>query len=225
VLAECLAALQSGDTLVIWRLDRLGRSLPHLLQVVEDLGNRGVGFESLHDRVDTTSATGRLVFHIMAALSQFERDLTRERILAGLEAARARGQKLGPRTKLTRRSAGRSRTCCSAGFRGRRSRGRWGSAGQRCTATSARSRRVPAESWSAAAAPLAASGRGPCHDRLLSVLRTLEAGARLGAAVRAPWSLAPVRRATDGCPRARTGGHRSSAQWVCRQTDSIGGED
>jgi DNA invertase Pin-like site-specific DNA recombinase len=101
VLAECLAALQSGDTLVIWRLDRLGRSLPHLLQVVEDLGNRGVGFESLHDRVDTTSATGRLVFHIMAALSQFERDLTRERILAGLEAARARGQELGPRTKLT----------------------------------------------------------------------------------------------------------------------------
>jgi DNA invertase Pin-like site-specific DNA recombinase len=101
VLAECLAALQPGDTLVVWRLDRLGRSLPHLLQVVADLGKRGINFESLHDRIDTSSAGGRLVFHILASLSEFERDLTKERINAGLAAAKARGQKLGPPTVMT----------------------------------------------------------------------------------------------------------------------------
>lgn len=100
-LQRCLDELESGDVLVVWRLDRLGRSLPHLLSTIEDLGERGVGFESIHDKVDTTSATGRLVLHILAALSQFERELTKERIAAGLAAAKARGAQLGRRTVLS----------------------------------------------------------------------------------------------------------------------------
>jgi DNA invertase Pin-like site-specific DNA recombinase len=99
-LDRCLAELRPGDVLVVWRLDRLGRSLRHLLSTIEDLGIRGVGFESIHDKVDTTSATGRLVLHILAALSQFERELTKERIAAGLQAAKARGRKLGRRTVI-----------------------------------------------------------------------------------------------------------------------------
>ncbi|MDQ6794343.1 MAG: recombinase family protein [Chloroflexota bacterium] len=102
-LAACLAELEPGDTLVVWRLDRLGRSLPHLLTTIEDLGERGIGFESLHDKIDTTSATGRLVFHVLAAISEFERDLTRERVQAGVDAARARGRRWGPKTVMTAR--------------------------------------------------------------------------------------------------------------------------
>ncbi len=86
--------------LVVWRLDRLGRSLPHLLSTIEGLGERGVGSESIHDKVDTTPATGRLVLHILAALSQFERELTKERIAGGPASARARGAQLGRRTVL-----------------------------------------------------------------------------------------------------------------------------
>ncbi|MHB8689014.1 MAG: recombinase family protein [Candidatus Dormibacteraceae bacterium] len=100
-LNRCLAELQTGDVLVVWRLDRLGRSIGHLLRTVEELGARGVGFESVHDKVDTTSATGRLVLHILAALSQFERELTKERITDGLAAAKARNRKLGRPTVLT----------------------------------------------------------------------------------------------------------------------------
>lgn len=100
-LVACLKRLQPGDTLVIWRLDRLGRSLPHLLGVIEDLKQRGVGFESLHDRVDTTSATGRLVFHILAVIAEFERELTQERIQAGIASKKARGHRWGPPVKLT----------------------------------------------------------------------------------------------------------------------------
>ena len=99
-LANCLADLRAGDVLVVWRLDRLGRSLPHLLQTIADLQGREVGFESIMDKVDTTSATGRLVLHILAALSQFERELTRERIAAGLAAARKRGRHLGRKTVI-----------------------------------------------------------------------------------------------------------------------------
>ena len=103
-LARCLEVLTEGDTLVVWRLDRLdrlGRSTAHLLTTIEDLAARGVSFESLHDRIDTTSATGRLVFHVLAAISQFEKDLTRERIRAGVAAARASRDRWGPKTKLT----------------------------------------------------------------------------------------------------------------------------
>lgn len=95
-LDKCLEKLQEGDTLVVWRLDRLGRSMPHLVKVVTELKERGVGFKSLSDgAIDTTSPSGQLVFHIFAAMAQFERELIRERTKAGLEAARARGRKGG----------------------------------------------------------------------------------------------------------------------------------
>jgi len=94
-LNRCLAELQPGDTLVIWRLDRLGRSMRHLLATVEDLAGRGVAFESLHDSINTASATGKLIFHVLAALAEFERALTKERIDSGLASARARNRKLG----------------------------------------------------------------------------------------------------------------------------------
>ena len=95
-LDACLQALQPGDTLVVWRLDRLGRSMRHLVSVVDALRTRGIGFRSLCDGViDTTTASGELVFHIFSALAQFERRLIQERTRAGLAAARARGRKGG----------------------------------------------------------------------------------------------------------------------------------
>jgi DNA invertase Pin-like site-specific DNA recombinase len=95
-LDDCLKTLRAGDTLVVWRLDRLGRSMQHLVSVVGDLKSRGIGFRSLRDgSIDTTSASGELIFNIFAALAQFEAELIRERTLAGLAAARARGRKGG----------------------------------------------------------------------------------------------------------------------------------
>ena len=91
-LARRLADLQPGDALVVWRLDRVGRSMRHLLDTVADLDARGIGFESVNDKVDTTSATGKLVFHILAALAESERSLTKERIEGGLASAKARGR-------------------------------------------------------------------------------------------------------------------------------------
>lgn len=99
-LDACLAELKAGDVLVTWRLDRLGRSLRHLLNLVDDLKERGVGFKSLQDGfLDTTSANGELVFHFFMALAQFERRLIQERTKAGLAAARARGR-LGGRKPI-----------------------------------------------------------------------------------------------------------------------------
>jgi DNA invertase Pin-like site-specific DNA recombinase len=100
-LDECLRQLKPGDTLLVWRLDRLGRSLRHLIDVVEDLRQRGVGFKSLSESIDTTTANGKLIFHIFTALAEFERDLNRERTKAGLAAARARGRLGGRRPILT----------------------------------------------------------------------------------------------------------------------------
>jgi DNA invertase Pin-like site-specific DNA recombinase len=92
-LEKCLNKLQSGDTLVVWRLDRLGRSMQHLVSAITDLKERNVGFKSLRDgAIDTTTASGELVFNIFAALAQFESELIRERTRAGLSAARARGR-------------------------------------------------------------------------------------------------------------------------------------
>lgn len=92
-LDNCLAALQPGDTLVVWRLDRLGRSMPHLVGLVEELLGKGVGFRSLQDgAIDTTTASGELMFNIFSSLAQFERRLIQERTYAGLAAARARGR-------------------------------------------------------------------------------------------------------------------------------------
>jgi DNA invertase Pin-like site-specific DNA recombinase len=98
VLAEALAYLRPGDVLVVWRLDRLGRSLQHLITVVADLAQRGIGFKSLTEQIDTTTSGGKLVFHVFGALAEFERELIRERTHAGLAAARARGR-IGGRPK------------------------------------------------------------------------------------------------------------------------------
>jgi len=97
-LSEALAFMRAGDTLVVWRLDRLGRSLKDLIQRVEELQQRQIGFRSLHESIDTTSPGGKFQFHVFSALAEFERDLIRERTMAGLRAARARG-KLGGRPK------------------------------------------------------------------------------------------------------------------------------
>jgi DNA invertase Pin-like site-specific DNA recombinase len=96
-LEEALAFARDhqGDTLVVWKLDRLGRSLPHLIAAVKNLDDRGIGFRSLKESIDTTTSTGRLVFHVFAALAEFERDIIRERTGAGLAAARARGRRGG----------------------------------------------------------------------------------------------------------------------------------
>ena len=94
-LSKALAFLQAGDCLVVWKLDRLGRSLPHLLATVNELKTRGVGFMSLTERMDTTTPQGEFLFHIFGALAQFERALTIERVQAGLEAARRRGRRGG----------------------------------------------------------------------------------------------------------------------------------
>ena len=93
--------LRKGDTLVVWRLDRLGRSLKDLISWINELNEMGVEFKSLQESIDTSSATGRLIFHIFGALSEFERNLIRERTMAGLEAARARGRKGGRPKKLS----------------------------------------------------------------------------------------------------------------------------
>lgn len=99
-LGHCLKALRSGDTLVVWRLDRLGRSLPDLVGIVSSLEREGVAFESITERIETTSAAGKLIFHVFAALAEFERNLIRERTRAGLAAARARGRKGGRKPAL-----------------------------------------------------------------------------------------------------------------------------
>jgi DNA invertase Pin-like site-specific DNA recombinase len=91
-LERVLDQLRPGDTLVVWKLDRLGRSLRHLVDTVTGLADRGVGFRSLQEAIDTTTPGGKLVFHVFAALAEFERDLIRERTSAGLAAARARGR-------------------------------------------------------------------------------------------------------------------------------------
>src|SRR6266576_4771643 len=97
-LEEALAFLREGDTLVVWRLDRLGRSLKHVLETITTLNKRKIGFRSLTESIDTTTSNGRLIFNIFASLAEFERDLIRERTKAGLAAARARGR-VGGRPK------------------------------------------------------------------------------------------------------------------------------
>jgi DNA invertase Pin-like site-specific DNA recombinase len=100
-LTAVLDQLRPGDTLVVWKLDRLGRALRHLVDTVTGLAARGVGFRSLQEQVDTTTPGGKFVFHAFAALAEFERDLVRERTIAGLAAARARGHTGGRPTVMT----------------------------------------------------------------------------------------------------------------------------
>lgn len=101
-LANCLRTLRSGDTLVVWKLDRLARSLKDLVEIIDDLQNRGIGFRSMTEAIDTTSTGGRLVFHIFGALAEFEHSLIRERTIAGLAAARARGRRGGRKLAMSK---------------------------------------------------------------------------------------------------------------------------
>lgn len=104
-LDNCLKALREGDTLVVWKLDRLGRNLKHLVSTVDDLSKRNIGFKVLSGQgadIDTTTPAGKMVFGIFAALAEFERELIRERTIAGLNAARARGRKGGRKFQLTK---------------------------------------------------------------------------------------------------------------------------
>jgi DNA invertase Pin-like site-specific DNA recombinase len=99
-LAEALRLCRAGDTLVVWRLDRLGRSLTNLIELMTVLAERGIGFRSLTEQIDTTTSGGKLIFHIFGALAEFERELIRERTRAGLAAARARGRQGGRPKKI-----------------------------------------------------------------------------------------------------------------------------
>jgi DNA invertase Pin-like site-specific DNA recombinase len=100
-LEACLKSLRGGDTLVVWRLDRLGRNLADLVSLVAQFEQRKINFESLTEKIETVSPAGRLVFHVFAALAEFERNLIRERTIAGLKSARARGRKGGRPAKLS----------------------------------------------------------------------------------------------------------------------------
>jgi DNA invertase Pin-like site-specific DNA recombinase len=102
-LDEAIAYVRNGDILVVWRLDRLGRSLPHLITTLTGLEKRGIGFKSLTENIDTTTSGGKLIFHIFGALAEFERNLIRERTQAGLTAARVRGHTGGRPKVLTAR--------------------------------------------------------------------------------------------------------------------------
>jgi DNA invertase Pin-like site-specific DNA recombinase len=104
-LDEALSYVREGDTLVVWRLDRLGRPLKHLIETITNLNNRKIGFKSIQENIDTTTSGGKLIFHIFGALAEFERDIIRERTNAGLQAARARGRKGGRPKALTDKRA------------------------------------------------------------------------------------------------------------------------
>ena len=102
-LEAALEYCREGDVLVVWKLDRLGRSIKELIELVNELKNRGVGFRSLRESLDTTTPGGKLVFHVFASIAEFERDVIRERTMAGLEAARARGRKGGRKPVMDER--------------------------------------------------------------------------------------------------------------------------
>ncbi|QRI63765.1 recombinase family protein [Shinella sp. PSBB067] len=114
-LHEALGTVKHRGTLVVWRLDRLGRSLPKLIELVDTLGTRGVEFQSLTENIDTSSSGGRLLFHIMGALAEFERSLISERTRAGMEAARLKGRHLGRKPSLTRKQVREAIQAISSG--------------------------------------------------------------------------------------------------------------
>lgn len=114
-LDQTLDMLRDGDTLVVWKLDRLGRSVKNLVDLVTDLENRGVGFKSLTDQIDTTTPSGRFFFHVMASLAQMERELMAERTRAGLQAARRQGRVGGRKRKMTDSKIESARKLLAAG--------------------------------------------------------------------------------------------------------------
>ena len=111
--------MRRGDVLVVWKLDRLGRSMSHLITTVSKLEGRGVGLRSLTEQIDTTTAGGRLIFHVFGALGQFERDLIRERTRAGLKAAEARGRRGGRKPVVTEEKLRRARQLMAKGLTAR----------------------------------------------------------------------------------------------------------
>src|SRR4051794_39093686 len=143
-LEQALGFARKGGTVVVWKLDRLGRSLRHLVETLAALRGRGIGFRSLRESIDTTTSGGKLVFHVFAALAEFERDIIRERTRAGLDAARARGRGAAGLGSWTRRGRPRPARCTTTGRTpSPTSAGRSGSAGPRSTVTSPRAARVP----------------------------------------------------------------------------------
>jgi len=114
-LEDLLNYVRPGDMLVVWKLDRLGRSLPHLIETVNDLNKRGVGLRSLKEKIETESAAGRMFFNIMAVLAQFERELIQERTKAGLASARARGRMGGRKPILTDSKLAQAKTLLNGG--------------------------------------------------------------------------------------------------------------
>ena len=118
-LARVLAYLRSGDVLVVWKLDRLGRSVSHLIETVRDLEKHGIDMHSLTEQIDTTTSGGRLIFHVFGALAEFERDLIRERTQAGLNAAKARGRRGGRKPVVTDEKLNRARALMANGLTAR----------------------------------------------------------------------------------------------------------
>jgi DNA invertase Pin-like site-specific DNA recombinase len=114
-LKKALAALGEGDVFVVWKLDRLGRSLPHLIEVIASIGSHGAGFRSLSESIDTTTASGKLLFHVMGALAEFERALISERTIAGMAAAKQRGVHVGRPRKLEHHQVERARRIIDKG--------------------------------------------------------------------------------------------------------------
>ena len=114
-LAAAITKADKGDVLVVWRLDRLGRSLPHLIEVITGLRERGIGFHSLQEQIDTTSAGGRFYFHMLGALAEFERELISERTKAGMASARRRGKHIGRPRKLTAQQVTHARELIGSG--------------------------------------------------------------------------------------------------------------
>lgn len=114
-LQKTIARLKSGDVLVVWKLDRLGRSLSHLIALTSDLAQRGIGFESLSESIATTSAHGKLLLHLLGALAEFERALIAERTRAGIQAAKRRGVQLGRKRKLSANQVKLARRLLAAG--------------------------------------------------------------------------------------------------------------
>ncbi|KJF66066.1 recombinase family protein [Rhizobium nepotum] len=114
-LNAVLRTLRKGDTLVVWRLDRLGRSIRHLIDVITKLQARGVEFRSVTENIDTNSAGGRMIFHVIAAMAEFERSMISERTVAGMAAARQRGQNLGRRRSMTEEQCAEAVTALGQG--------------------------------------------------------------------------------------------------------------
>ncbi|KAA3518263.1 recombinase family protein [Agrobacterium vitis] len=115
-LAEAIRYVRDGDTLTVWKLDRLGRLMKHLIEIITELEAKGVGFRSITENIDTTTSGGRLVFHLFGALAQFERDLIRERTRAGLQAAEERGRRGGRQVVVTPDKLAKARQHLAAGL-------------------------------------------------------------------------------------------------------------